>query len=186
MKCEITKALWGYGNPMSKANNHLLRCQINTIKFEDGTPIRYLTLNKSYKMLGVQINPMLDFRDHRKHVIIDVKHLAKVLAKLLLSPNRKKQVIDKLLKSKYRATHIEIFTNKQLETIYRLFNTVARIAIGLTPSFLTYPIHRPTTKMYGSWVRTTERSSDANGDRKHHKDHQQTKGKRIHSTRTHD
>jgi hypothetical protein len=38
-KCEATGALWGYGNPMSKENTNILRRQINTIKFEDGTPI---------------------------------------------------------------------------------------------------------------------------------------------------
>ena len=44
-KCEATGALWGYGNPFSKANTHQLECQINTIVFEDGTPIRYLPPN---------------------------------------------------------------------------------------------------------------------------------------------
>jgi hypothetical protein len=63
-KCEATGALWGYGNPMSKANTNLLTSQISTIKFEDGTNIKYLPPDKSYKMLGVRINPMLDFRDH--------------------------------------------------------------------------------------------------------------------------
>jgi hypothetical protein len=67
-KCEATGALWGYGNPMSKENLNLLRSQISTIKFEDGTPIKYLPPNKTYKMLGVHINPMLDFRDHLKHI----------------------------------------------------------------------------------------------------------------------
>ncbi len=41
-KCETTGALWGYWNPVSKENTNLLRSRINTIKFEDGTPIRYL------------------------------------------------------------------------------------------------------------------------------------------------
>jgi len=71
-KCEATWALWGYGNPMSKENTNLLRSQINTIKFEDGTPIRYLPPNKPYKMLGVHIKPMLDFRDHLKRITTDV------------------------------------------------------------------------------------------------------------------
>ena len=34
-KCEAAGALWGYGNPVSKENAHLLRSQISTIKFED-------------------------------------------------------------------------------------------------------------------------------------------------------
>ncbi len=81
-KCGATWALWGYGNPMSKANINLLINQINTIiKFEDGTNIKYLPPNKSYKMLGVQINPMLDFRDHLQHITTQVRKLARVLTK---------------------------------------------------------------------------------------------------------
>jgi len=75
-KCEATGALWGYRNPMSKANINLLTNQVNTIKFEDGTNIKYLPPNKSYKTLGVQINPMLDLRDHLKHIITEVKKFA--------------------------------------------------------------------------------------------------------------
>jgi hypothetical protein len=88
-KCKATRALWGYGNPMSKANTNLLTNQINTIKFEDGTNIKYLLPNKFYKMLGVQINPLLDFRDHLKHITTELRQLARVLTKRRLSPNRK-------------------------------------------------------------------------------------------------
>ena len=97
-KCEAPGALSGYGNPMSKENTHQLRSQISTIKFEDGTPIKYLPPNKSYKMLVVHINPMLDFRDHLKHITTDIRKLAKALTKRLLSPNRKQLVIEQLLK----------------------------------------------------------------------------------------
>jgi hypothetical protein len=97
-KCEVTGALWGYGNPTSKENTHLLSSQISTIKFEDGTPIKYLPPNKSYKMLGVHINPMLDFRDHLKHITTDIRKLAKALTKRLLLPNRKQLVIEPLTK----------------------------------------------------------------------------------------
>ena len=96
-KCEATRTIRKYGKPLSKANTCLLRCQINTIKFEDGTSIRHLPTNKSYKMLDVQINPMLNFRGnlkHPKHVTADVRQLAKILTKRLLSPDREKQVID--------------------------------------------------------------------------------------------
>ena len=53
-------------------------------------------------------------------------------------------VIDQLLKSKYHATHLGIFTDKQLSTIDKILNNAARNALGLTPSFLTEAIHRPT------------------------------------------
>jgi hypothetical protein len=73
--------------------------------------------------------------------------LAKALAKRLLSPNRKKLVIDQLLKSKYHATHLGIFKDKQLEHVDKIFNKAARNALGLTPRFPTEAIHRPTTEM---------------------------------------
>jgi len=97
----------GYGNPMSKANINLLTNQISTNKFEDGTNIKFLPPNKSYKMLGVQINPMLDFRDHFKHITTEVIKLARVLTKRRLTPNKKQLVIDQLLKFKYHATYQE-------------------------------------------------------------------------------
>ena len=37
-------------------------------------------------MLGVHINPMLDFKEHFLHITKDVKKLAKALAKRRLSP----------------------------------------------------------------------------------------------------
>ena len=143
-KCEATGALWGYGNRMSTTNTNLLTKQISTIKFEDGTNIKYLPPNKSYKMLGVQINPMLDFRDHLKHITTEVRKLARVLTKRRLSPNRKQMVIDQLLKSKYHATHIGIFTDSQLNTVDKILNKAARNALGLTPVFPTGATHRAT------------------------------------------
>jgi hypothetical protein len=88
-------------------------------------------------MLEVQTNPMLDFRDHLKHVIADIWQLAKVLTKRKLSSDRKNLVIYQLLKSKYHATHLGLFADKQLEIIDKLFNKAAKNAMGLIPSFPT-------------------------------------------------
>jgi hypothetical protein len=98
-------------------------------------------------MLGVHINPMLDFRDHLKHITTDIRKLAKVLTKRLLSPNRRKLVIDQLLKSKYHAIHLGIFTDKQLQTIDNILNKAARNALGLIPSFPSEAIHKSTKEM---------------------------------------
>ena len=98
-------------------------------------------------MLGLQITPMLDFRDHLKHINTEVKKIARVLGKRRLSPNRKQLVIDKLLKSKYHATHLGIFTDSQLDTIDKILNKAAINALGLTPSFPTEGIHRPTKEI---------------------------------------
>ncbi len=87
---------------------------------------------------------MLDFRDHLKHITTEVRKLARVLTKRRLSPNRKQLVIDQLLKSKYHATHLGIFTDSQLNTIDKMLNKAARNALGLGPSFPTEAIHRPT------------------------------------------
>jgi len=73
---------------MNKTNTTLSANQINTIKFDDGKNIKYLPLNKSYKMLGVQINTMLDFKDHMKHVTTDVRLIAIVITKRILSLSR--------------------------------------------------------------------------------------------------
>ena len=136
-KCEATGALWGSGNPMSKASLSLLETQIKTIQFIDGTPIKFLPPHKTYKMLGVHINPLLDFREHHNNITTEVKALIKVLGNRRISPNRKKLVIDQLLKSKYHATHLGIFTTSQLMAIDKLLNKAARNSLGLLSSFPT-------------------------------------------------
>ena len=98
-------------------------------------------------MLGVHINPMLDFRDNLKHITTYIRKLARVLTRRLLSPNRGKIVIDQLLKYKYHSTHLGIFTDKQLETINKTLNKAARNALELIPSFPTETIHKPTKEM---------------------------------------
>jgi hypothetical protein len=132
---------------MSKADINLVTNQINTIKIEDMSNIKYLSPNKSYKMLGVQLNTMLDFSDELNHITTEVRQLARVLTKRRLSPNRKQLVIDQLLRSKYHATHVGIFTDTQLSTIDKILDKGARNALGLTPIFPTKAIHRPTKDM---------------------------------------
>ena len=117
------------------------------MKFGDGTNIKYLPHNKSYKILGVQINPMLYFRDHLKHITTEVRQLARVLTKGRLSPKRKQLVIDQLLKSKYHATHLAIFIDTHLNAIDKILNKAARNALDLTPSFPIEAIHRPTEEL---------------------------------------
>jgi hypothetical protein len=56
-------------------------------------------------------------------------------------------VIGYLLKSKYHAIRLGIFTDNQLETIDKILNKAARNALGLTPSFPTEGIHRLTKEM---------------------------------------
>jgi hypothetical protein len=94
----------------------MLQEQINSVIFADGNHIKYLPPNKSYKMLGVHINPMLDFREHFLHITKDVKKLAKALAKRKLSPPLKSAAIEQLLKSKNHATHLGVFNERQLTT----------------------------------------------------------------------
>ena len=56
-------------------------------------------------------------------------------------------MIDQLLKSKYHATHLGIFTDNQPEIIDKLLNKAARSALGLIPSFPAEAIHWHTTEM---------------------------------------
>ncbi len=62
-------------------------------------------------------------------------------------PQQKKLVIDQLLKFKYHATHLGIFTDSQLDTIDKVLNKAARNALGLTANFPTEATHQPTKKM---------------------------------------
>jgi hypothetical protein len=142
-KCEATGALWGLGNPLNNKNQRTLQEQINSITFTDGTHIKYLPPNKSYKMLGVHINPMLDFRDHFLHITKDVKKLANALAKRKLSPPLKTLAIEQLLKSKYHATHLGVFNERQLTTIDGILNKAMRQAIGLLPNFPSEGVQKP-------------------------------------------
>jgi hypothetical protein len=121
----------------------MLHEQLNSITFVDGTHIRYLPPNKSYKMLGVHINPMLDFREHFLYITKDVKELAKVLAKRKLSPPLKSIAIEQLLKSKYHATHLGKLNERQLTTIDGILNKAMRRNLGLLPNFSTEGVQNP-------------------------------------------
>ncbi len=81
-------------------------------------------------MLEVHINPMLDFRDHLKHIIVDVRKLAEVVTKILLSPNRGKLVIDQLLKSKYHAIHLGICPDNQCLSSEKRFRSNPKLCNG--------------------------------------------------------
>jgi hypothetical protein len=97
-KFEATGALWAQVNPLTFRIQNILQEKINTIFFLDGIHITYLPLNKSYKMLGVHINPVLDFREHRTHITTDVRKLSKALTSRKLSPPYKILVVEQLLK----------------------------------------------------------------------------------------
>jgi hypothetical protein len=86
-------------------------------------------------MLGVHINPMLDFREHFINIAKNVRKLAKTLAKRNLSPNLKTIAIEQLLKSKYHASHLGVFYERQLATIDGILNKALRQALGLLPNF---------------------------------------------------
>ncbi len=94
-------------------------------------------------MLGVRINPMLYFREHFHHITKDFKKLAKALAKRKLSPPLKTLAIEQLLKSKYHATHLEVFNEIQLTSIDGILRKAIRQAMGLLPNFHTEGVQRP-------------------------------------------
>ena len=133
-KCEATGALWARGNPLTLKNQTSLQEQINTISFLAGSRITYLPPNKSYKILGVHINPVLHFREHFTHITKDVRKLAKVLTNRKHSPPYKTLVVEQLLKYKYHATHLCVFNNRKLTTIDGILNKAMRQAIGLLPT----------------------------------------------------
>ena len=135
------------GNPLTHKNQEMLQTQIHSIKFLDGTPIKYLPPNKSYKMLGVHINTVLDFKEHLAHITKDVRLLAKALARRNLSPPYKTLIIEQLLKSKFHATHLGVFTDPQLTEIDRILNKALRLATGIIHNFPTEGVQRPSKEM---------------------------------------
>jgi len=121
----------------------MLQEQMSSITFAYGTHMKYLPPNKSYKMLGVHINPMLDFIERFHHITKDVKKLAKALAKRKLSPPLKTLAIEQLIRSRYNATRLGVFNEIQLTTIDGILNKAMRQAIGLLPYFPTEGVQRP-------------------------------------------
>ncbi len=93
-KCEATRSLWACGNPLDNKNKTFLQEQINFSTFPDGTHIKDLPPNRSYIMLGVHINPMLDFPEHLTHNTKDFRELAKLLVKRKLSPSLKTLAVE--------------------------------------------------------------------------------------------
>jgi hypothetical protein len=98
-------------------------------------------------MLGVHVNPVLDFREHLAHITKDVRRLAKTLDKRTLIPSLKTLVIEQLLKSKYHATHIGISNNRHLTEINGILNRALRQATGLLSSFPTEGVQRSLKEM---------------------------------------
>jgi hypothetical protein len=93
-------------------------------------------------MLEVHINMVLDFREHHTFITRDVRKLAKELAKRKLSPVHKTTIVEQLLKSKYHATHLEVFNDHQLSTIDGILNKATRQAITLLPNFPAEGVQR--------------------------------------------
>ena len=144
-KCEVTGALWDRGNPASKENLLTLKNQIATIDLTGipgGPSMKFLPPTKSYKMLGVHINPLLNFTEHFRHVTGEVTKIAAVLRRRRLSPFRKQQVIEQLLQAKYHAVHLGIFTDSQMDQIDKTLATATRNAYQLTPGFPTEALRR--------------------------------------------
>ena len=145
-KCEITGALWSRGNPVAKDNLHILRSRLNAIKLTDdpnGPRLKFLPPNKSYKMLGVHINPLLDFKEHHRYITKDVRKIAAQLKRRTLSPARKQLVVEQLLKSKFHAVHLGILPDLLMKQIDQLLNAATRAAHRLTPSHPTECIYAP-------------------------------------------
>jgi hypothetical protein len=94
-------------------------------------------------MLGVHINPVLDFREHFTSITKDVRKLAKTLTNRKLSPPYKTLVVEQTRKSKYHATHLGVLNERQLTPIHGIPNKATRQAIGLLPNFPPEGVQRP-------------------------------------------
>jgi hypothetical protein len=110
-------------------------------------------------MLGVHINPILDFREHFTHITKDVRKLAKALTNRKLSPTYKTLVVEQLLKSKYHATLLGVFNDRQFTTIDGILNKAMRQAIGLLPNLPTEGVQRPQKEFGLGLPSTRERAT---------------------------
>jgi hypothetical protein len=91
-------------------------------------------------MLGVHINPLLDFREHFMHITKDVRKVSKALTNRKLIPPYKTLVVEQLLKSKYHATHLGLLNDRQLAIIDGIINKAMSQAIGLY--YQTSPLNK--------------------------------------------
>ena len=98
-------------------------------------------------MLELYMNPVIDFQEHLVYITKDVRTLAKALAKRTLSPSIKTLVIEQLLISKYHATHLGVFNNRQLVEIDGILNKALRQATCLLSNFPTEGVQRPSKEM---------------------------------------
>ena len=149
-KCVVTGALWSRGNPKSRPNLRLLEDQISTIRLSgnsQGPKLAYLPPTSSYKMLGVHINPLLDFNDHFRAIMASVQALIPPLKRANLSPGRKHTIIQQLLQSKFHATHLGVFSPAQMIKIDTKLNTAFRHAYRLMPSFPVDALHEAPSSM---------------------------------------
>ena len=69
---------------------------------------------------------VIDFREHHNFITKDVRKLAKELANRKLSPTHKTTIVEQLLKSKYHATYLGVFNDRQLSTIDGILNKAMR------------------------------------------------------------
>jgi hypothetical protein len=133
-------------------------------------------------MLGIHINMFLDFREHHIYITKDVRKLAKTLANRKLSPIHKTTIVEQLLKSKYHATHLGVYIERQLSTIDGILNKAMRQDIG-------YP-----KLPHGGCITHTQRGqvgappphkgqSPTNGHRTPNQRHEQKLRKRLHRPR---
>ena len=95
----------------------------------------------------MHINPVLDFREHLAHITKDVKKLAKALAKRKLIPSLETLVLEQLLKSKYHATHLGVFNDRQLTEINGKLNRAPRHDTCLLLNFPTEGVQRSPKEM---------------------------------------
>ncbi len=94
-------------------------------------------------MLGVHINPFLNFREHFVHITKDVRLLAKALINRKLSPPYKTLVVEQLVKSKYHATDLGVLNDRQLTTIDGIVNKAMSQAICILSNFPAEGVQRP-------------------------------------------
>ena len=106
--------------------------------------LTYLHPKDTHKLLGVHLNPILNFKKHFSTITAEVRKISKILKKEPLSTKYKLVATETLLKSKYFTLGLGLLTTSQLKTIDGIICSSIRNAYGATPSLPRTAILNPT------------------------------------------
>mgnify|MGYP001950475181 CR=1 FL=1 len=136
-KCAVTGALHSQGNAASKALRKRLRDSLAHLHLtvdQKQHPIPVLEPTQTYKVLGVDLCCMLNFRHHLATLRSELSAIGRVLHRTLLGHTRKLRVITGLMQGKIFTLPLALFSPHQLSQLDAVLGRAYRQAYRATPS----------------------------------------------------